>query len=93
MECSRHCDHYEDDVRQKHRDGQRKICRMPLTNVCGAEQLHFAYFADINAASNDRSAPRCRSIPAVTQLNHRCLEGPNRFQSARACRSTCVTGR
>lgn len=91
-ECSRRCDRDEDNVHQKHADGQRKLCRMPRSDVCDAEQLRFAYFADTSAASSGRSALRCRSVPTANQLNHRCLAGENRFQSARACRRTCVVG-
>ncbi|KAH7983986.1 hypothetical protein HPB52_016025 [Rhipicephalus sanguineus] len=91
-ECSRRCDHDEDSVHQQHIDGQRKLCRMPRTDVCDAEQLRFAYFADTSAAASGRSALRCRSVPTANQLNHRCLAGENRFQSARACRRTCVVG-
>ncbi|KAH8032727.1 hypothetical protein HPB51_001425 [Rhipicephalus microplus] len=90
MDCSRRCDLDEGDVHQKDKDGQRKLCRMPPTDVCGTEQLRFPYFAYVSEASNGRSVRRCRSMATTNQMKHRCLAGPNRFQSVRACRTTCA---
>ncbi|XP_050052781.2 uncharacterized protein [Dermacentor andersoni] len=97
-ECSRRCN--RDGVNVRHlqqsieTDPQHKPCRRPRTDVCGAEQLRFAYFADTSAAStaDGRSWARCHSMPVANQLGHRCLAGTNRFHSARACRKTCVVG-
>ncbi|XP_070395183.1 uncharacterized protein [Dermacentor albipictus] len=98
-ECSRRCNHDEVNVRQLQQlikmDPKHKPCRRPRTDVCGAEQLRFAYFADSSAAStaDGRSGARCHSVPVANQLGHWCLAGRNRFHSARACRRTCVVGR
>ncbi|XP_077491398.1 uncharacterized protein LOC144102010 isoform X2 [Amblyomma americanum] len=76
--------------------GQRRgprPCRLPRTEVCRAESLKYAYFADSSprpAAAGSR-VPRCHSVPVANQLGHRCLEGANRFRTAKACHRTCVT--
>ncbi|XP_065306645.1 uncharacterized protein [Dermacentor albipictus] len=97
-ECSRRCNHDGVNVRHLQQrietDPELKPCRMPRTDVCGSEQLRFAYFADTSAVStaDGRSGALCHSVPVANQLGHRCLAGTNRFDSARACRKTCVVG-
>ncbi|XP_077491775.1 uncharacterized protein LOC144102354 isoform X1 [Amblyomma americanum] len=104
-ECWRHCvsDEQHSNSRAKFNEltggwllGQRRgprPCRLPRTEVCRAESLKYAYFADSSprsAAAGSRGL-RCHSVPVANQLGHRCLEGANRFRTAKACRRTCVT--
>ncbi|KAL1472650.1 hypothetical protein MTO96_039192, partial [Rhipicephalus appendiculatus] len=65
-------------------------CRVPRPSVCTSRQLRFpAFFQRAVGPGND---PECLSATLVSDTDHRCLAGSNKFHTHSECENACVRG-
>ncbi|KAH7942021.1 hypothetical protein HPB49_019862 [Dermacentor silvarum] len=80
LDCDQACVHREGG------DGERRRCDAPDAATCTTRQLKYPYFASMR----ESGPARCVSASSHELNAHRCLVGPNRFDSVASCERACV---